>query len=566
MNELSASNLKSQNVIENLKSEDFTVHPSTRIVFQQPINSKDSYIQGPTIHWDSSFVFPNPVVRISSAAENHETKIANSDEAPCVSPPVQFSKDDSSKLNCSGIQDFKILPPLSGLFAHTSDSSLNRSHTVTDINTITTQWLGKKDKHENNTITNTVVQPSLQLMAQNEAYNFHTASNADPLPLKSSSQMQSFNIHNHNQHLYFSLANQDLPPSDNMMETKPHPQIEHTSIIRQSPNERLSTIIELTDSNMNISSPAFVDEMNCIEAVIENEISMPTSSSVKLIKSTSSSSQKITPSSNLKRLKKNRNNIVIPRPSNSFMLYRREKHSEIIKQYQGQKALNNNVISKIVATMWKQESPEVRLKFANLAEEEKRAHMLRHPNYKYQPKKVSKLKPQKPEGAQTVVDSVEAPSKKDTDLKSIPAQHESSHPPAPIEVDVIGKSQSQHQSQQYSSSSQFPLMHPYQTNAPFPVHNNPNTQVPPPVQHTMMPGWTNSYMPFYQHHPMSSRIPYPMTPVDTNMPPPYYFNTYDAQSNNYSLFHHNQLYSNFPPQSTHPIQPTTQHASDGYNV
>ncbi|KAI8899577.1 high mobility group box domain-containing protein, partial [Globomyces pollinis-pini] len=75
------------------------------------------------------------------------------------------------------------------------------------------------------------------------------------------------------------------------------------------------------------------------------------------------------------------------RPSNSFILYRREKHVEIMAQYKGGKTLNNNVISKIVASMWKQESAETKARFASLAEQEKKAHMLKYPDYKYRPRK-----------------------------------------------------------------------------------------------------------------------------------------------------------------------------------
>jgi hypothetical protein len=81
-----------------------------------------------------------------------------------------------------------------------------------------------------------------------------------------------------------------------------------------------------------------------------------------------------------------------PRPSNSFILYRREKHIEIMQQYKGVKTLNNNVISKIVANMWRQETPEVKAHFAGLADAEKRAHMLKYPDYKYRPRKTAAKK------------------------------------------------------------------------------------------------------------------------------------------------------------------------------
>lgn len=76
-----------------------------------------------------------------------------------------------------------------------------------------------------------------------------------------------------------------------------------------------------------------------------------------------------------------------PRPANSFILYRREKHVEIMQQYKGVKTLNNNVISKIVANMWKSESQEVKAHYASLADAEKKAHMLKYPDYKYRPRK-----------------------------------------------------------------------------------------------------------------------------------------------------------------------------------
>ena len=85
--------------------------------------------------------------------------------------------------------------------------------------------------------------------------------------------------------------------------------------------------------------------------------------------------------------KRHRSKAHTPRPSNSFILYRREKHVEIMAQYKGGKTLNNNVISKIVANMWRSETPDVKALFAAKAEAEKREHMLKYPDYKYRPKK-----------------------------------------------------------------------------------------------------------------------------------------------------------------------------------
>lgn len=87
------------------------------------------------------------------------------------------------------------------------------------------------------------------------------------------------------------------------------------------------------------------------------------------------------------RSKRERSRNHTPRPPNSFILYRREKHIEIMAQYKGEKTLNNNVISKIVATMWREETPDVKAIFAQKAADEKLAHMLKYPDYKYKPRK-----------------------------------------------------------------------------------------------------------------------------------------------------------------------------------
>jgi len=103
--------------------------------------------------------------------------------------------------------------------------------------------------------------------------------------------------------------------------------------------------------------------------------------------STVNSSPEIQEEDSPPKLKRDRTKNRTPRPANSFILYRREKHVEIMAQYKGVKTLNNNVISKIVASMWRSETPEVKAHFSALAEAEKRAHLLKYPDYKYRPRK-----------------------------------------------------------------------------------------------------------------------------------------------------------------------------------
>ncbi|KAJ3354048.1 hypothetical protein HDU91_005826 [Kappamyces sp. JEL0680] len=121
-------------------------------------------------------------------------------------------------------------------------------------------------------------------------------------------------------------------------------------------------------------------------------------------------------------VKRDRSKNHTPRPSNSFILYRREKHVEIMSQYKGVKTLNNNVISKIVANMWRSESPEVKAHFAALADAEKKAHLLKYPDYKYRPRK-------SPTKKQPTSPSVKKPASptKDAALTSIASPTHQNH-------------------------------------------------------------------------------------------------------------------------------------------
>lgn len=92
-------------------------------------------------------------------------------------------------------------------------------------------------------------------------------------------------------------------------------------------------------------------------------------------------------SGKVKTTKRGRGKSHTPRPSNSFILYRKSKHALIMSSYHAPKPLNNNFISKMVAKWWKEETPENKLFWSRNAEEEKRIHSEKYPDYKYRPKK-----------------------------------------------------------------------------------------------------------------------------------------------------------------------------------
>jgi len=76
----------------------------------------------------------------------------------------------------------------------------------------------------------------------------------------------------------------------------------------------------------------------------------------------------------------------VPRPLNSFMMYRKEKQHEVLARYPN---VDNRDISRIVAEWWNAEPDSVKKEFRARAEKAKKEHMEKYPGYKYRPRKRS---------------------------------------------------------------------------------------------------------------------------------------------------------------------------------
>ena len=77
-----------------------------------------------------------------------------------------------------------------------------------------------------------------------------------------------------------------------------------------------------------------------------------------------------------------------PRPRNSFLIYRSIKLQELqdLQAAAGRPALLMSEASKIIGKLWRQEPTEVIRYFEQQAEEEKVAHAVKYPGYKYHPR------------------------------------------------------------------------------------------------------------------------------------------------------------------------------------
>ncbi|OAA63301.1 mating type protein 1-2-1 [Niveomyces insectorum RCEF 264] len=94
---------------------------------------------------------------------------------------------------------------------------------------------------------------------------------------------------------------------------------------------------------------------------------------------TSSSKTQSAPSSAIK----------IRRPPNAYILYRKDRHKAVKMSNPN---LSNNEISVILGRQWNDESDSVRLHYHSMAVEIKRQVEVRHPHYKYNPRKSSEIR------------------------------------------------------------------------------------------------------------------------------------------------------------------------------
>ncbi|KAK9246834.1 hypothetical protein V1506DRAFT_533889 [Lipomyces tetrasporus] len=77
----------------------------------------------------------------------------------------------------------------------------------------------------------------------------------------------------------------------------------------------------------------------------------------------------------------------VPRPRNAFILYRQHHHAAAVAEHPGK---TNPEISKIIGEQWRQLSLEEKAVWQKLGDEEKKSHLERFPDYRYQPRRNAK--------------------------------------------------------------------------------------------------------------------------------------------------------------------------------
>ncbi|CAG8908761.1 unnamed protein product [Penicillium egyptiacum] len=97
----------------------------------------------------------------------------------------------------------------------------------------------------------------------------------------------------------------------------------------------------------------------------------------------------------------------VPRPPNCFILYRQANHHLVKNANPG---VSNNEISRILGARWNNESPEVREQFTRLADDLKKEHAIKHPDYQYTPRRPSERKHRTPRARASCLPFVEVDS------------------------------------------------------------------------------------------------------------------------------------------------------------
>ncbi|KAI8912615.1 high mobility group box domain-containing protein [Gorgonomyces haynaldii] len=83
----------------------------------------------------------------------------------------------------------------------------------------------------------------------------------------------------------------------------------------------------------------------------------------------------------------------IPRPRNSFIIYRQERSKELKGKLKPDGSVFSNLdISREIAEMWKTESEEVKEHYMDLARLEKEQHAIKYPDYKFNRRRTQDIK------------------------------------------------------------------------------------------------------------------------------------------------------------------------------
>ena len=127
----------------------------------------------------------------------------------------------------------------------------------------------------------------------------------------------------------------------------------------------------------------------------------------------------------------------ILRPPNAFILYRKAHHEAVKAAHPG---IHNNQICKflfltsvihvnisiavILGTQWQQEDAAVRAQYKAQAVQLKQEHMMKYPDYQYQPRKTSELKRRMTKKKAAALNQNEAPNQNIFGIGSLPSDHD----------------------------------------------------------------------------------------------------------------------------------------------
>ncbi|OBA21131.1 hypothetical protein METBIDRAFT_31734 [Metschnikowia bicuspidata var. bicuspidata NRRL YB-4993] len=154
----------------------------------------------------------------------------------------------------------------------------------------------------------------------------------------------------------------------------------------QASNKGEGDLSELLQSSSNSSSSANQPSMNYYSATVSPQTPYSNAlvaSAPGPLQQTPRKERKYQKYSERCTCKRDENHI--PRPRNAFILFRQKHHQSVLKE--STKLKTNPDVSRELARRWKALTKDERSHWDSLADEEKRNHAIKYPNYRYKPRR-----------------------------------------------------------------------------------------------------------------------------------------------------------------------------------
>ncbi|CAG8466610.1 1057_t:CDS:2 [Acaulospora morrowiae] len=355
-----------------------------------PPSSASSNVSNPSP--PSSPTTPTPLttslesLSLDTSQLNNESDEDETDELLPSPGPLQQQKKErylSSPITISStspliqpLDNARSAASISNLINHDEERPINSS-SPTDTNSPTSQMSSRSISPAPETPRNNVNSVGVVNEPRFINIEFHNTNNSDFAAAASNSKKRRKGGHDHDDDGGSSKSNRRESDSSKRQRRGAHKNNHTSSNVINSISPGMMVIDE-NDEHITLNDgsipPSPVPSSGFDEMVLDDQVS----------DDFSGANSPTSTGGGIFAAKQNRKKPYIPRPPNSFILYRQHHHPLILNQHPG---INNSEISRIIADHWRKLSDQERDEWKKKAEEAKEKHMKAWPDYKYQPRR-----------------------------------------------------------------------------------------------------------------------------------------------------------------------------------